>query len=216
MVLGIYCAGGLGKQVLALARYTNSVKGQWEDIVFVDDVVEEDVIQGAAVWRWNDLLDHRDNTEVIIANGEPAHRKTLYEKLKAADIQLGILIHPNADILPDTKIEEGCILTHCFISTECHIGANSFIDAFVSLGHNVSVGECCVINSRAFIAGWNRLENYVYVGPGAFIKDRLTISRWAIIAIGCVVFRNVKECKIVIGNPGKVIGDNSEHRVFGR
>ena len=215
MILGIYCAGGLGKQILSLAQYTNSVKGQWEDIVFVDDVVPENVVQGVAVWRWKDLLSNREITEVIIANGEPAHRKNLYEKLKGAGIHIGTLIHPAAEILADTVIEEGCILNYSFISTECHVGSNTFIDSFVSLGHNVSIGENCVINARAFVGGWNRLKDNVYIGPGSYIKDRLIINKWSIVAIGCVVFRNVKEESIVLGNPAKVIGENTEHRVFG-
>ena len=35
--LFIYCAGGLGRDVLKMARYINRQQGRWEEVFFIDD-----------------------------------------------------------------------------------------------------------------------------------------------------------------------------------
>lgn len=215
MILGIYCAGGLGRETLFIAQYTNEVYQRWERIVFVDDVVEETVILGAEVWRWEQLLANRENTEVVIANAEPKHRQALYEKLKAANVPLSTIVAPGAVIPHRVEIGEGCIINDVEISDACIIGANTFINSKTVIGHDTVIGEHCYIGARSFLGGNVSVKDCAFVGVGALLKDRIIVHEWAIIAIGCVVFRSVRREKIVQGNPGKVIGENTDHLVWG-
>lgn len=61
MILAIYCAGGMGRKVLDLARAVN----RWERIVFVDDVTPQRVCNGAPVYRFSDIEEFRGNIEEI-------------------------------------------------------------------------------------------------------------------------------------------------------
>ena len=74
MTLAIYCAGGLGKEIIALARSVNI----WNEIIFVDDITDADWHAGAKVFRFDELRGYNDELEFIIATGEPAVREALY------------------------------------------------------------------------------------------------------------------------------------------
>ncbi|CCJ93138.1 putative acetyltransferase protein [Cronobacter malonaticus 681] len=53
MKLGIYGAGGLGREVLMLARAINQCTSRWNEIFFIDDVTDAQEVYGAAVVRFD-------------------------------------------------------------------------------------------------------------------------------------------------------------------
>lgn len=211
MTLAIYCAGGLGKEVLALALSVNI----WDSIIFVDDITDEEWYQGAKIFRYNSIKDYPNEIEFVIANGEPAVRESLYQKVKAAGYKFATICGSGCTILPGTNIGEGCIIYDCCISAEVTIGNNVLLNGRSVIGHNTVIGNHSVISSSGFIGGYTSIGNKVYLGPGAMVKDRITIGDSAILSLGAVALRNVRERAIMIGNPAKIIGYNTEDKVFG-
>lgn len=214
MVLAIYCAGGLGKEVVALACSIN----RWEAIVFVDDVTDCRMYRGASVHRFEELLGlvNKENIEFVIASGEPAGRKTLYKKLKKNGCKMTTLVSPYASIGAGSQLGEGCILWDCILTDDVVIGENVLIDTRALLGHDVMVGSHSIISANCFMGGHTAVDECVYMAPGAMIKDRIHVGEQAIISLGAVILRNVKPKAIMIGNPAQKIGENTEGRVFGR
>lgn len=210
MILAIYCAGGLGKEVISLARSVN----RWEEIIFVDDVVLETHKAGARILRFNEVEAYRGNIEFIIANGEPAAREKLYRKLKELEYPMTTLIGSGCSILPETTIGEGCIIYNSGISANVKIGCNTLINVNVIIGHDTEIGANCVISANSFIGGVSCIDEKVYIAPGALIKDRVHIARSAIVGLGAVILRNVREKAIMVGNPAKRIGYNTLEKVF--
>lgn len=212
MILAIYCAGGLGREVMELARSIN----RWEDIIFVDDVTDEQMISNARVFHFSEIERFRGNLEFVIANGEPSVREALYHKLKKSGYSLATLIHAGCHILSNTDIGEGCILYDCNISTNVHIGANVLLNGKVIIGHDTIVGANSVLSALSFLGGSTIVGERVYIAPGAMIKDRMHIGDDAIISLGAVILRHVRAKSIMIGNPAKKIGINEEKTVFHR
>ena len=210
MILAIYCAGGLGREMIGLARSIN----RWEAIFFVDDIVEQKEIAGANVLRFSEAERYKGNIEFVIANGEPKAREMLYQKIKAAGYPMATLIGAGCYILPDTEIGEGCILYSGGISANVKIACNSLINANVIIGHDAVISEHCVISANCFVGGCTHIDKMVYVAPGALIKDRIHVASKAIISLGAVVLRNVREKAIMVGNPAKRIGYNTSGKVF--
>ena len=64
MTLANYCAGGLGKELIELAR---SLK-QWESIVFVDDITDAETYRSATVYRFAEVAGIEHDVEFVIAN----------------------------------------------------------------------------------------------------------------------------------------------------
>lgn len=210
MILAIYCAGGLGREVIALARSVN----RWEAVVFVDDVTEQREVAGARVFKFQEVEEYKGNIEFVIANGEPAVRESLYHKIKLAGYTMANIIGNGCCILPETEIGEGCIIYDCGISANVRIGCNTLISTKVMIGHDTIVGKNCVLSCGCFIGGVTHIKDKVYVAPGALIKDRVCIGQSAIISLGAVILRSVRKKAIMVGNPARKIGYNTLEKVF--
>lgn len=211
MILAIYCAGGLGKELIEVARQVN----HWSKIIFVDDVTEAKEYRGCKVYRFEEISGFADAVEFIIASGEPAGRKKLYEKIKANGYKMATIISRGASTLPGTEIGEGCVLWDCGISADVRIKENVIVNSQVLMGHDVQIGAHSVIGAKSFLGGHTIVEECVYMAPGSMAKDRLRIGQSSIIGMGAVVLRSVKPYSVLVGNPARRIGENTENKVFG-
>ena len=81
------------------------------------------------------------------------------------------------------------------------IGAGTKIDNLVQIGHNVVVGEHCIIVSQVGISGSVKLEDYVTIGGQAGIAGHITVGRRATIGGKSGVTKSVAEDAIVSGFP---------------
>lgn len=210
MILAIYCAGGLGREMIALARSVS----RWEAIFFVDDVVEQREIAGAGVFRFEEIERYKGNIEFVIANGEPEAREKLYEKIKAAGYPMATIIGHGCSILPDAEIGEGCVIYSGGISANVKVKNNTLINVNVIIGHDTVVAEHCVLSANCFVGGMTHIGRKVYIAPGVLIKDRVHIADSAIISLGAVILRHVREKAIMVGNPARRIGYNTLGKVF--
>lgn len=71
------------------------------------------------------------------------------------------------------------------------IGPYAKIDNAVHISHNVSVGANSVICANACVAGSARIGNYVFIGVGALLNNRISIGDHARINMGAVVVESV-------------------------
>lgn len=211
MTLAIYCAGGLGREIIALARAVS----RWQAIIFVDDITKEKWIEGAAVYRFDEVCTFTDiEYEFVIASGEPSVRAALYKKVKAAGFKMATIYGRGVYVLTGSSIGEGCILYDCGVSTGVTLGNNTLVSTKVVIGHNVTIGESCVISAFSFLGGGTSIGSRTYIGAGAKLKDHVQVGVDVIIGLGAVIFRSVTDGAIMIGNPAKKIGENIEKKVF--
>lgn len=211
MTLAIYCAGGLGKEVIALARGI----ARWENIIFVDDVTDAEWYVDAKVFRFDALRDFPGEVEFIIANGEPRTREALYQKIKAAGYPMTTVLSSGVVVVPGAEIGEGCILYDCIVSADVHIEPNVLINTKAIIGHDTVIGAHSVISAFCFLGGITTVGKRVYMAPGSMAKDRIRIGDDALLSLGAVALRHVKEKAIMIGNPARKLAENTSGRVFG-
>ncbi|NOT02231.1 MAG: UDP-3-O-(3-hydroxymyristoyl)glucosamine N-acyltransferase, partial [Phycisphaerales bacterium] len=138
-----------------------------------------------------------------------------------------VVIHPNSTIGADgfgylfrdgahLKIPQiGTVL----IEDDVEIGANSAIDRarsgvtrigrgtkidnLVQIGHNVEIGEHCIIVSGTGISGSCKLGRYVVLAGQAGVSDHVTIGDGAAIAGNSSTFKDVPAGAKVRGNPAQ-------------
>ncbi|MGP1366604.1 MAG: acetyltransferase [Schwartzia sp. (in: firmicutes)] len=215
MTLAIYCAGGLGKEIVAIARAVN----KWDNIIFVDDITECEWYEDAKVYRFHEierfLAETDSNVEFLIANGEPLARERLFAKIKSQGYKFATLFCPGCAVLPGAIVKEGCILYDCGISADAVIEQNVLINTKTIIGHDVTIGAHSVLAPFCFLGGHTKVGEKVYMAPGAMAKDKICIGREAILSLGAVVLRSVRDRAIMVGNPAKRIGENTEGKVFG-
>lgn len=103
------------------------------------------------------------------------------------------------------------------IGDDCEIGTNSTIDAgtirptrlgngckvdnLVQIGHNVVLGEHCLLAGKSGVAGSSVVGDRVVVGGGALIADNLKIGSDVVITGNSGVSSNVPAKRVMMGYP---------------
>ncbi len=111
--------------------------------------------------------------------------------------QLGIVvIGDDVEIGANTTIDRGSI-------RDTVIGAGSRLDNLVQIGHNVTIGRCCVIAAQAGIAGSVTIEDFVQIGGQAAIAGHVQIGRGARIGAQAGVMSDVPPGTAMVGTPAQ-------------
>jgi sugar O-acyltransferase (sialic acid O-acetyltransferase NeuD family) len=216
MILGIYCCGSLGCEILELARQINADKDTWSSIYFIDDKQESEVhgVKTISFDDWKVKIKENEG-EIIIANGEPEVRKILADKVASNDMYLATLIYSKTYIPETTTIGKGAIINiGCFISCDAKICDNVLIQPHVIVGHNCTIGANSVLSGFVNLGGNVSIGEQTYIGLSASVRDELHIGNDVIIGMGSVIQKDIPNNVITVGYPSRPIMNNDEKRVF--
>lgn len=106
------------------------------------------------------------------------------------------------DIADEVEVGACTTIDRSTIETT-RIGRATKIDNHVHIGHNVTVGECCMICGMVGISGSVRIGDRVRLGGGVGVADHVTIGDQAIVAAGSGVAGNVAAGSFVSGFPAQ-------------
>ncbi len=215
-ILGIYCAGGAGREIAELALRINN--NRWENIIFIDDNPDfVNLVNGIEVYRFDEAVNKfkDEKIEFVISSGEPGIRRIIYNKLNENNFKLINILHTKLVNFSYIKIGFGNIIDFgSQISCNVDIGNNNYINRNVSISHDTVIGDNCVISPGAVITGCVSIGNDVFIGAGSVIRNGIRIGDSAIVGMGAVVINDVSDNTVVVGNPAKIIGSNERRRVF--
>lgn len=217
MVLGIYGSGGLGREILDLARETGRIAEAWEKIIFINDNKNEPVINGAEVFTFDEFknLFPSGCAKIAIAVGEPKVRQLLREKATSDGYRLQTIIHPSAFVGSETRFGDGVIVQYgCFISCNVKIGDNVLFQASSNIGHDSVVGPDTVISSFVVISGACNIGDRTYIGINVPVREKISIGTDSIVGMGAVVLSDIPDNVVAFGNPARTIKNNESGRVF--
>lgn len=217
MKLCIYGGGGLGREVLELSRQINDAFHKWDEIIFIDDISLEKTLSGCKVFSCEEALKFytTDETEFIIAVGEPESRRFLWEKLINKGCHFATLIHPKVFIPVNTKVKSGTVINlSTFISCGVEIGENVYVQPMASIGHDSRISSHSVISTFVSIAGNCIIGECTYVAMSVPIKEKLKIGSYSIVGMGSVVLRDIPDNVIALGNPARAMRTNEHRKVF--
>lgn len=220
MRLFIYCAGGFGKEVMDTARRINKRCNKWDEICFIDDDARfGSEFYGTTLWSFASIVERPDwgDIEVSIANGEPSVRKSIYDKLISNGIELANIVDDTATLSETARMGQGVIVTaYCSISSSAIVGNNVAINTKAIVGHDVRLGDHCVISSLVNIGGASSVGENSYVGMGVQVREGIAIGKDAIVGMGSVVYNDIPDGVIALGNPARPMRENTEKKVFTR
>ena len=216
--IGIYGAGGFGREVLDRIREIQLVEDVYSDVYFIDDTLPP----GARVEN-TQVLDFMtakevllgEDCKILIGMGDAHIRAVVGKRLLENDFQLGQLICRSAIISPTATIEDGTIISPwVLVSNKAKIGFNTAVNIQSIIGHDVTIGKNCSISSMVNIGGGANIGDGVYIGMGALVKERITIGDNSIIGMGAVVHTDIPSNVIAVGNPARVSRRNDFTSVF--
>ncbi|CAD6540351.1 acetyltransferase [Paraburkholderia metrosideri] len=215
--LFVYGAGGFGKEVMDIARRQNAASGRWTELCFVDDVRPEPTRYGVRLFPFEsrEIQDQLDGATFVIALGEPSSREKLGKRLSEAGAELATVIDTSALISGSALLQGGSVVAPlCSISSDARLGLHVCVNTMSIVGHDVHVGDYTVISSMVNIGGSCVIGNGSYIGMGALIKEGVRIGSNVIIGMGSVVYTDVPDDVIVVGNPARVARPNTDRKVF--
>ncbi len=140
---------------------------------------------------------------------------------KRSTVAEAAFVHPEATLIGGVTIGEGCYVGAGAVLRgdwgDIVVGAGSNIQEncvlHVSPDEVTEVGPSCHIGHGAVVHGAT-LGYHVMVGMRAVIHDGVVIGDEALIGAGCVVLpgMQIPAGKVVVGVPGKILGDVSEEQ----
>lgn len=81
------------------------------------------------------------------------------------------------------------------------IGRGTKLDNLVQIGHNVEIGEDCLICGQAGVAGSTRLGNRVVMAGQSGLNDNIFVGDDVVIGGGSKVVANVPSGRVLLGYP---------------
>lgn len=106
----------------------------------------------------------------------------------------GVRVGDDVEVGANSCIDAGTI-------RPTQVGAGTKIDSLVQVGHNVIVGQHCLLCAQAGVAGSTVLGDRVVVGGKAGIADNLKVGDDVVLGGGSVVLSNVPAGRVMMGYP---------------
>jgi len=142
--------------------------------------------------------------KLLMAIGDPAGKKRIFEVLKKKGAEFAQLIHPTAVVANSAKLGEGVVVCpHALISADTIVGDLVSINTLSSIGHDVIVGNFCTLSAHVDLTGGVKVGECVFFGTGAKVLPKVKIASGAKIGAGALIMRSVAENGVMYALPAK-------------
>ena len=105
-----------------------------------------------------------------------------------------VTIGDDVEVGANTTIDRGTI-------RNTQIGRGSKIDNLVQVGHNVIVGEDCLLCGQVGVAGSTRIGNRVVLGGQVGVVDNITVGDDVVAGAGTLITSNAPAGRVLMGSP---------------
>lgn len=105
-----------------------------------------------------------------------------------------VTIGDDVEVGANASIDRGTV-------RDTRIGRGSKIDSLVQVGHNVVVGEDCLLCGQAGVAGSTRIGNRVVLGGQAGVVDNIFVGDDVVAGAGTLITSNAPAGRVLMGSP---------------
>lgn len=212
LILG---AGGHAQVVADILLCARTPGSPVEPIGYLDDNAElrNKMLLGLPVLGSIADFEHVAHEAVIVAIGDNATRKQLYEKMQQAGEQLITAIHPSAIIAASAHIGSGTVIcAGAVVGVNAEVGANVILNTDCTVDHMNRVGDHAHISSGVHLGGDVVIGEGALIGIGATVMPGIRVGAWSIAGAGALVHREVPPGVVVVGVPARVLAAHGQRQ----
>ena len=207
---GIFGASGCGRGIMPLAR--EQLAGLAENrLVFVDDAKAGQNINSHDVLSLDSFAQLSANaSSVVIAVANTFIRRAIADRCTTAGLTFFQVLAKNATIMDEVTLGEGALISpYVTLTSNISIGRHFQANLYSYVEHDCVIGDFVTFAPGVKCNGNVRIEDDVYVGTGAMIRQGteqspIIIGKGATIGMGAVVTKSVPPGVTVIGNPARI------------
>ena len=146
---------------------------------------------------------------VTLAIGESKIREKVVTEQLPNNTNYITLVHPSAIISKWNQIGEGAIIcAGTIITCDVTIGKFAHLNLQTTIGHDCAIGDYFTSAPNVNISGNCTIDNHVYFGTAAVIKQGLSVAKNSTIGMGAIVTKNIQEeGHTFVGSPAKNIAE---------
>ena len=202
--------------------YASYLKEAGVEIVgFIDDADSfhnKRVIGIEVLGKYEDLFSKKlktQITDVYCPIGDNLIRQHYLSSLKKEGYNTPSFIHRTVCVGPDVTLGEAhYMLPGNFIMPHTKIGDYFMVNMATTIGHHVTIKNGVFMSSGINIGASLEIDDMAYFGIGSTVKTGVKrIGTETLIGAGSVVFKDVKDYAVMVGNPARMIKLN-EKRVL--
>lgn len=205
----VYGASGCGRGIMPLAR---TQLGSPERLVFIDDGLAGTQCNGHAVLSLADFLAMpASSRHAVVAIADSRVRERLTAMLGQAGVQPWTVQAQQSVIMDAVEVGPGAAISpYVVLTSNILIGCAFHANLYSYVEHDCRIGDFVTFAPGVHCNGNVVIEDHVYVGAGAMIRQGrpgrpLVIGRGACIGMGAVVLNDVAPSEVVIGNPARLL-----------
>jgi sugar O-acyltransferase (sialic acid O-acetyltransferase NeuD family) len=215
VVLGIYGAGGFGREIVEIANQS-LVKIIGKDvnykIYFIESSPKMKEINGYTLITEEEFFSIKCNNKYFnIAISNSKVREQFANRFLQKGIEPISIYSLNAEVSKNVDISVGSII--CSFSTltsNIKIGKFFHANLYSLISHDCVIGDFVTFAPGVSCLGNVHINDHAYVGAGAILKQGstdkpLVIGEGAIIGMGAVVTKDVAPFTTVVGIPARIL-----------
>jgi sugar O-acyltransferase (sialic acid O-acetyltransferase NeuD family) len=212
---GVVGTGGCGREVLPLVDKQlkkHNAENNYKIVFITEDSLSPPIINNYSVMNMNEFITiSTDEKYFNIAIANLKHRKRIAEQMMQSDITPFSIYAPTNINLGHNEIDIGAIFCDfTFISTNTKIGKFFHANYYSHVAHDCIIGDYVTFAPKVSCNGGVIIEEDVYVGAGAIIKQStpnkpIIIGKGATIGMGAVVTKSISPYTTVVGNPANLL-----------
>lgn len=209
--IAIYGAGGFGREVACTINKINEIEPTWNLIGFFDDGVEKGKMVshfGPVLGGMDDLNAFQEEINLVIAIGNPATVKKVFEKISNKKVDFPNIIHPSVYYADKETFEIGrgnILQRECSMSCDVRLGDFNVLNSSVVFGHDVKIGNFNSFMPAVRISGEVEMGDCNFFGVNSVVLQQIKLKSCVRLAAGSTLMTKAKENNLYVGVPAKLM-----------
>jgi len=166
--------GGHCKAVIDIFRNFRDYSVTFQGEIKIGEIIKD--TRKLTDEQWKELTDKYDRFFITVGQIKtPNPRIWIYNKLKEFGITPMTVISPRAYVSPTAKIGAGTVVMHN-----------------ASIGADVRIGKCCIINTGTIIEHESKIGNFSHISTGAIVNGQCVVKDRTFIGSRAMLYNNVE------------------------